>query len=85
MQGIYYDYNLTQIVPNGGEKVNRKNIGLKLIELRGNKSRKKVAEDLGIGLSTLRMYENGERNPRDEIKFKIAQYYNVSVADIFFG
>jgi putative transcriptional regulator len=68
-----------------GESMNRKKIGLKLQELRGEKPRKEVAEDLGIGLSTLRMYENGERNPRDEIKFKIAQYYNVSVADIFFG
>ncbi|MGA4718826.1 helix-turn-helix transcriptional regulator [Fictibacillus nanhaiensis] len=65
--------------------MNRKEIGLKLQELRGEKPRREVAEDLGIGLSTLRMYENGERNPRDEIKFKIAQYYNVSVADIFFG
>ncbi len=77
---------MTRYVPNErGESVNQKKIGQKLQELRGKKPRKEVAEELGIGLSTLRMYETGERNPRDEIKFKIAQYYKVSVADIFFG
>jgi putative transcriptional regulator len=65
--------------------MNKKEIGLKLQNLRGEKPRQIVADDLGIALSTLRMYENGERTPRDEIKIQIAQYYNVSVEDIFFG
>lgn len=68
----------------GGDLMSRREIGLKLQMLRGDKSRKEVADDLGIALSTLRMYENGDRNPRDEIKFKIAKYYKVSVEEIFF-
>lgn len=59
-------------------------IGEKLKELRGNKSRKIVAENLKITESSLSNYENDYRVPRDEIKKKIATYYKVSVEKIFF-
>lgn len=59
-------------------------IAKKLIDLRGNESRARVAKDLGISVSALAMYETGARIPRDEIKKKIAQYYGVSVEEIFF-
>lgn len=62
-----------------------KKIGNKLIELRSDVSREKVANDLGISISALAMYEQGNRIPRDEIKIKIAQYYNKTVQEIFFG
>lgn len=64
--------------------MNRKKIAKKLIELRGDKSRAEVAKALNISLSAIAMYENGERIPRDEVKIAIADYYGVSVADIFF-
>ena len=35
----------------------------KLIELRGERSQKEVADALGISISALSMYENGERIP----------------------
>lgn len=60
-------------------------IGEKLKELRGNKSRKIVAENLKITESSLSNYENDYRVPRDEIKKKIATYYKVSVEKIFFS
>ncbi|MEK4712292.1 helix-turn-helix transcriptional regulator [Sporosarcina sp. FSL K6-5500] len=59
-------------------------IGKRLTDLRGEQAREGVAERLGISLSALQMYENGQRIPRDEIKMKIARYYNSSVEDIFF-
>lgn len=64
--------------------MDRKKIAKKLIELRGDKSRAEVAKALNISLSAIAMYENGERIPRDEVKIAIADYYGVSVADIFF-
>lgn len=64
--------------------MDRKKIAQKLIELRGDKSRAEVAKALNISLSAIAMYENGERIPRDEVKIAIADYYGVSVADIFF-
>lgn len=56
-----------------------------LIELRGEKTRTEVAAALGLSVSAIAMYENGERIPRDETKFKIAAYYGKSVEDIFFS
>ena len=62
-----------------------KSIGKKLIELRGDKSREKVASDLGISVSAIGMYETGDRIPRDELKIRIAQYYGASVESIFYS
>lgn len=60
-------------------------IGMKLRALRGSKSQQKVADDLGITKSALSMYERNQRVPRDEIKVRIAEYYNVSVSEIFYA
>ena len=60
-------------------------IGQKLRNLRGNKPAESVAKDLEIGTSTIYMWENGERIPRDEMKIKLANYYGVSVENIFFA
>lgn len=61
-----------------------KKIGTRLISLRNEVPRDKVASDLGISVSALAMYEQGNRIPRDEIKLKLAQYYEKTVQDIFF-
>jgi len=67
--------------------INKKEIGKKLYELRTElgKSRKEVAEDIGISVSALQMYENGNRIPRDYIKVKLAEYFNTTVQEIFFN
>ncbi len=59
--------------------------GDKLKKLRGSKSQETVAKDLGISLSALAMYETEQRMPRDEIKVKLANYYNRTVQFIFFN
>lgn len=63
---------------------NRSSICNKLKELRGKKSQLEVAADLDISLSSLSAYENGDRIPRDEIKVRIANYYGVTVQELFF-
>ena len=62
-----------------------KEIGEDLIALRGNKSREEVASTVGISVSALQMYENGERRPRDEIKCALATYFRTTVGSLFFG
>lgn len=64
--------------------MNKEKMARKLVELRGDKSREQVAVDLDISYSAVVSYEIGERVPRDEIKIKLANYYNVRVEDIFF-
>lgn len=59
-------------------------IAEKLIELRGEMTQKYVAEKIGITTSDLSNYENGIRVPRDEIKVKIAKFYQKSIEEIFF-
>lgn len=65
--------------------MSRNKISEKLIELRGNRSRQEVADAIGVSLSSITMYELGERIPRDEVKKKIAEYYKKSVQAIFFN
>ncbi len=60
-------------------------IGEKLKSLRGSKSRAEVANALGIALSTLTMYENNNRVPRDEIKVRISKYYGTPIEELFFS
>ena len=56
----------------------------RLIKARGKKKREEVAAAIGVSLSAITMYENGERVPRDETKIKLAEYYNKTVQELFF-
>lgn len=64
--------------------MNPKEIGKRLVTLRGSMSQEKVAKDVGISVSALSMYEQGNRIPRDEVKIKLANYYQDTVQNIFF-
>jgi len=64
--------------------LNKEEIGKNLLVLRGNMSREMVAKTNGISVSSLQMYENGQRIPRDEIKVRLARYYGKSIEEIFF-
>lgn len=62
-----------------------KEIGTRLRELRGSKTRSEVAEKIGCSVSAIQMYENGVRVPRDETKRRFADLYGVSVESLFFA
>lgn len=59
-------------------------VGERLKALRGNRTQKEVAEALGVTMMAVRLYESGERMPRDEIKVKLANYYKKSVTSLFY-
>lgn len=68
----------------GDDKLDPKKIGIRLRELRGDKSQTELCSELGIRRSAYWMYEHGERIPRDNVKKKIAAYYNKTVDEIFY-
>lgn len=51
---------------------------------RGNIPRETVAQAVGITVSAISMYENGQRIPRDEIKVRLADYYHTTVQALFY-
>jgi len=57
----------------------------RLIVARGSRTREEVAAALGISVSAIAMYETGRRIPRDSIKQKLADYYHLTVQEIFFA
>lgn len=61
-----------------------KTTGDKLKTLRelAEESIEETAEILGVSVSSLVAYENGEKIPRDEIKAKIAEHYNVPITEL---
>ena len=60
-------------------------IGEKLKKLRGEKSQEEVARAVFISNSALSSYENGDRIPRDDVKRRLASYYDKTVGEIFFN
>lgn len=63
----------------------KKQIGQKLVTLRGFKTRREVADAVGVSLTAIQMYENGQRIPKDDIKIRLSRYYNISVEELFFS
>lgn len=66
------------------KEVTKITIAERLVQARGNIPRDIVASAVGISLSAISMYENGQRVPRDEIKVKLADYYHTTVQALFF-
>lgn len=60
-------------------------IGKRLVKLRGEKTQKTVADDNDISISALAMYETGKRIPRDEVKIRLAKYFDKTVEELFFN
>lgn len=60
-------------------------IGEKLIALRGDKTQAEIAEAVEVAPSTISMYEQDERIPRDEVKKRLAAYYHTTVEALFYS
>lgn len=65
---------------------NPKTIGNKLknLRLKAKETVKEISEAIGVSESAWRMYELGQRIPRDEVKERIANHYGTSIELIFF-
>ena len=62
-------------------------VGERIKNLRQEKkmSQQEFADAINVACSTVSMYENGERIPRDQIKLAIANLFAVTVDYLFFG
>ena len=62
-------------------------IGDNLRYLRSKKgvTQTEVAKAVGIPVTTYNAYETGQNVPRDEVKLRIANYFNRTVQFIFFN
>lgn len=58
--------------------------GDRLKELRGNRTREEIAYKTGISVSALVLYEQGKRLPRDPIKIRLADFFGLTVQELFF-
>ena len=63
----------------------REVVGQRLKQLRGERSLEEVADALGVTSMAVSLWENGKRSPSDDMKVKIAAYYNTTVMSIFFN
>lgn len=52
---------------------------LKELRKENNMTQSDLGKILGVGKTTISMYENGNSTPNDEIKLKIAEYFNISL------
>ena len=59
--------------------------GQRLKKLRGKKSKREVAQSVGVTEWAYIKYERDERVPRDEVKKRLAEYFKTSVESIFFA
>lgn len=59
-------------------------VGKRLKELRGNHSKEEIAYRMGISVTSVSLYETGKRMPRDEVKVKLADFYGLTVQELFF-
>lgn len=65
--------------------MDKKEIARHLIALRNGRPRAEVARAVGVSVSAIGMYENAIRIPQDEVKIRLAQYYGVTVQELFYG
>lgn len=67
--------------------MNRESMARNLVSLRKKKgeTQEVVASNLNISSSSLAQYETGQKVPRDDVKIRIASYYETTVQDIFFS
>ena len=64
--------------------VGKTEMGRRLKKLRGNKRQSDVAKAVNITRNALANYESGIRIPIDDVKARLANYYNVPLESIFF-
>ena len=60
---------------------------LRMLELRtaSDKIQKEVAAIIGISQSSYAMIEGGHRRPRKHVEKKLADFFNVTVDELFFA
>lgn len=70
---------------NEWHDINMKDVGNRLRELRGIRTRVGVAKELNINPTRLANYEHGTRCPDDDMLDRLANYYKVSKGYILYA
>ncbi len=60
-----------------------KNLNIKQLRKKAGYTQKQVAEQTKTSINYISMLENGQRNPSDKMKSKLAELYNCQITDIF--
>lgn len=60
-------------------------LGEKLIALRGEKTRKQMAKEIGINVQIVQKWEKDYHYPRVEALFRLAKYYGITVSELLYG
>lgn len=70
----------------GYKELDATQIGNRIKSLRESKDETMLdlSKAIGTSESAIGMYESGQRVPRDEIKIRIAEHFDVPVESIFF-
>lgn len=66
------------------KKLNGREIGIRLRELRGDRTQAAVAEAVGVSPMAISQYEAGIRWPSDEVKLRLADFYGVDIKELFY-
>lgn len=66
------------------DRIDRRRMARRLRAARGGRYEADVCQACGISRSALCQYEKGKRIPKDEIKMRLAQYYGVTVQELFY-
>lgn len=65
--------------------MNRKKIAERLRRLRGPRPREEIALAIGVTAQAIYNYESGDRVPSDDIKIRLAQYFGMTVQELFYS
>lgn len=60
-------------------------MGKLLKSLRGSRSKEEIAFKVGITVAALINYETGLRMPRDDVKIRLANFYGLTVQELFYS
>lgn len=65
--------------------MNKEAIGRRLREARGvHRTQADIAAAVGVSPAAISQYERGERIPEDKIKLALAEYFGLTVQELFF-
>lgn len=62
----------------------RQKVAENLKKARGSRTRAEIAKEAKVSVSTIQMYEDGKRIPRDAVKIRLARVLGVSITELFF-
>lgn len=66
-------------------ELNHKTTAENLYRLRGDRTKKEVADAVGVTERSIAQYERGERIPNDAVKIRLAAYYGKPAEEIFYN